>query len=66
VKERLIVLVRGVEMVQQAQQRRPVKGGELGFDIGPGQLRFRLTFCHKSLRSWRMHNFQGSCLTQKQ
>jgi hypothetical protein len=45
-KKRLIVFVRGVQIVNQVQQGRPVKRGELGFDIGPGGLRFRLLFRH--------------------
>jgi len=52
VKERLVVFVRGVEMVQQVPDRGPVKPDELGFDIGPARLRFRLTFRHRRLRCW--------------
>jgi hypothetical protein len=45
-KERPVVLMRGVEMVNQVQQGCPVKSGQLGFDIGPHGVRFRLTFGH--------------------
>src|SRR5207253_8677930 len=49
-KKRLIVVVCGVEMMNQLQQPCPVKSGELGFDIRPGGLRFRLPFGHMRLR----------------
>src|SRR5208283_6090454 len=66
-KKSLVILVRGIEMVNQVQQGPPVKSGELGFDISPRGLRFRLTFCHTRLRyPARMRNSQRGCLTQKQ
>ena len=49
-QKRLVVFVRGVEVVNQVQQRCPIKDGELGFDIGPGRLRSRLTFRHRRIR----------------
>ena len=45
-KKRLIVLVRGVEALNQSQQCCPIKICEFCFDIGPRGLRFRLTFGH--------------------
>src|SRR5579872_6225162 len=45
-KKRLIVLVRGVEILNQSQQCCPIKIREFCFDICPRGLRFRLTFAH--------------------
>jgi len=49
-KKRLIILVRSVEVLDQAEQSCTVITGELGFDVYPGRLRFRLPFDHVPVR----------------
>ena len=44
VKKHLIILVRSVEILDQAQQSCTIKRGELGLDIYPRRVRFRWTF----------------------
>jgi len=50
VKKRPVIRVRSVEILNQAQQSCAIKTRELGLNIGPLRLRFRLTFDHVAVR----------------
>jgi len=58
-KKGLIILVRSVEVLDQAEQSCTVITGELSFDVYTGRLRFRLPFDHVPVRFYQRSMMDG-------